>query len=173
MKGQTRQRRYGSEDSATKRLTTGTAPQDQLSRECVEVENSAAASAIDESGHTQQSGTLCDRMLLPEPSLSSPMNTERTDGASTSVAAAPLSPNAGEDDVVHPLFMDSLPSGFDTNPALSALASLLDGDVPKRCCGKVSRRPSRSTRRSHPYKVTAKNATTVSEAQLFMKMWKI
>ena len=89
-----------------------------------------------------------------------------------------------------PLFMDGLPSDFSTNSSLAAIASLLDenssgsrenhsnnGVLPKGQIGggKVSLQRKFSNR-SKPYSLTSKKKPTTStleEAQLFMKMWKI
>lgn len=90
-----------------------------------------------------------------------------------------------------PLFMDGLPSDFSTNPSLAALASLLDeegseckskpnekseensyeDDVGQLGGGKVARRKTASIR-SRPYPKNKKK-TSMGEAQLFMKMWKL
>jgi len=101
-----------------------------------------------------------------------------------------------------PLFMDGLPSDFSTNPALAALASLLEVedddndpaassscDKPAELAppptneggGKVKRVKSRSGRQSAPYPKRTqkkdgdnkKTATAVAEASLFLKLWKL
>jgi len=87
--------------------------------------------------------------------------------------------------------MHGLPKGFSSNTALAAIANLLD-DEPKeteetdsstshstfseRGGGKVSgRKPSlsRSRHRSKPYDVTKRSKSSVGEAELFFKMWKM
>jgi hypothetical protein len=102
---------------------------------------------------------------------------------------------------LHPLFMDGLPSDFSSNPALAALASLLeeDGashDAPSqekrsssttggsgRKLRRISSQPTSSGRDeaspltdpSQP--VTQPNEatkeTTIGEAALFVKLWKL
>jgi hypothetical protein len=91
-----------------------------------------------------------------------------------------------------PLFMEGLPSDFSTNPALAAIASLLDeGEcndvalkekeykVPSARAGggKVRRSPARSRRKEgRPYGDTKHKddkPVSVGEANLFLKMWKL
>ncbi len=93
-----------------------------------------------------------------------------------------------------PLFMDSLPMGFDKNPALAAIASLLEDDEnvttespslkPSRAPvvpggGKTRRKGrmhSKSARNPYtkPKKVTERlGGTSIGEAQLFLNMWKL
>jgi hypothetical protein len=94
-----------------------------------------------------------------------------------------------------PLFMDCLPSDFSTNPKLSALASFLNDEdyreeggkdvrkdrpapvMPSAGGGKVRRRSRGITRASIPYltpqKVKETRQTSIGEAQLFLKMWKL
>ena len=93
-----------------------------------------------------------------------------------------------------PLFMDSLPMGFDKNPALAAIASFLEEDEnattesqspkPSRAQvvsggGKTKRkvgRHSKSARNPYtkPKKVTERlGGTSIGEAQLFLNMWKL
>jgi len=102
---------------------------------------------------------------------------------------------------VCPLFMDGLPSDFSTNPALAALASLLektdDDPSPVESSNKVkeiksvesnsgggkakrvkSRKSRQSTaaapyRKRHDSKRTTDTKATVAEASLFLKMWKL
>ena len=96
------------------------------------------------------------------------------------------------DDGVHPLFMESLPPDFATNPVLAALGSLLENDKdddkddqpqqfhlperPKAGGGKVRHEKRRSSRRTAPYHGTKQQAASeasVGEAQLFLGMWKL
>jgi hypothetical protein len=89
-----------------------------------------------------------------------------------------------------PLFMEGLPSDFATNPSLAALASLLEEDddttkpvssskvamiqQPSAGGGKVRARKSRMGRKSDPYpKSVQQKKTSMGEAELFLKMWKI
>ena len=90
-----------------------------------------------------------------------------------------------------PLFMDALPPNFADNPALSAIASLLKDDESQtrekiskknnahirliRGGGKICKRKNlQHSRRSKPYeKATNSKATSIAEAQLYLKMWKI
>jgi hypothetical protein len=100
-----------------------------------------------------------------------------------------------------PLFMESLPCNFSSNPKLAAIASLLDDDgyaeedgvggaSVKRSqeisnktttCnsggGKVKRAGRKYINSTAPYlkpeKITEVKRTSVGEAQLFLKMWKI
>jgi hypothetical protein len=95
--------------------------------------------------------------------------------------------------VTCPLFMEGLPTDFSSNPALAALASLLDSDEEKERKkeerkiaskakaggGKVVSVKTRSYRAEAPYnardgseKQKDKEAS-VGEAQLFLGMWKI
>jgi hypothetical protein len=89
-----------------------------------------------------------------------------------------------------PLFMDGLPTDFKSNPALAALASLLedsDSDEVKDKTkveedktttmsggGKVVRK-KKTSNRSKPYNNNHKKKpqASVGEAQLFLKMWKM
>ena len=95
------------------------------------------------------------------------------------------------DDSVHPLFMESLPADFATNPSLAALASLIDDEsddktevkvpaIPKVGGGKVRHEKGRTKRRVDPYNGGQRSATkqqeskaSVREAQLFLRMWKL
>ena len=90
-----------------------------------------------------------------------------------------------------PLFMEGLPTDFATNPALAAIASLLDEEEVKGTInckkrlsvqpvpggGKLSNRSSKSRKssayRNKPYNVLKSKNTSVGEAQLFLNMWKI
>jgi len=94
-----------------------------------------------------------------------------------------------------PLFMEGLPRDFSRNPALAALASLLDEEsdddnqkkknfkekediTPQSGGGKLNSRNSRNRRRATPYpkqlgKKTKNRKTSTGEAQLFLKMWKL
>jgi len=90
-----------------------------------------------------------------------------------------------------PLFMEGLPKDFDSNPALAAIANLLDDELkddekkksPARYTvslegggGKVSNRNRvlpRSMNRTKPYDIPKKTKASLGEAQLFLKMWKI
>lgn len=97
-----------------------------------------------------------------------------------------------------PLFMDCLPSDFSTNPKLSALASLLDDEeyreengkntkkrrddtpatvIPIAGGGKVRRRNRGNSKATTPYWMPQKDVetrhTSIGEAQLFLKMWKL
>ncbi len=104
---------------------------------------------------------------------------------------------ASNDTLECALFMDGLPQNFESNPSLSALASLLADDDEndekqekekaiantstvvreKYVCtsggGKVSRKKATSNR-STPYKTRSKKTnSSVNETQLFLKMWKL
>lgn len=100
-----------------------------------------------------------------------------------------------------PLFMDGLPSDFSTNPALAALASLLEetdddtssaessrkvearrkevnsvesnfgGGKAKRVKSRESRRSSAAPYRKRHDRKTTENKASVAEASLFLKMW--
>eukprot|EP00429_Kryptoperidinium_foliaceum_P011328 CAMPEP_0176004154 /NCGR_PEP_ID=MMETSP0120_2-20121206/1544_1 /TAXON_ID=160619 /ORGANISM="Kryptoperidinium foliaceum, Strain CCMP 1326" /LENGTH=140 /DNA_ID=CAMNT_0017336821 /DNA_START=83 /DNA_END=505 /DNA_ORIENTATION=+ len=94
-----------------------------------------------------------------------------------------------------PLFMEGLPSNFNANPHLAAIASLLDDDgeaakdnkehfAEKRSAatrrtqaggGKARRRDTRRSAAFSPYRVPEKTKprASVGEAQLFLKMWKL
>jgi hypothetical protein len=103
-----------------------------------------------------------------------------------------------------PLFMEGLPPDFETNPGLSAIASLLNDDqqdeehedpkkkseeaisldnkpIPRPGGGKAQRKSTRrKDRPSKPYERTShssgptrKDSSTMGEAQLFLKMWKL
>eukprot|EP00934_Nitzschia_sp_Nitz4_P001484 Nitzschia sp. Nitz4//scaffold77_size91520//80842//81195//NITZ4_004905-RA/size91520-processed-gene-0.101-mRNA-1//1//CDS//3329558036//1484//frame0 len=101
---------------------------------------------------------------------------------------------------LHPLFMSGLPSDFEANPQLTALASFLEDEVPEEKAakqmrpwesslpkmsvksggGKIKRNTNakRSSTRHAPYSAPKRNRpqsskTTLSEAQLFLKLWKI
>lgn len=100
-----------------------------------------------------------------------------------------------EEEVVCPLFMQGLPKDFTKNTGLAALASLLEEEeeeevttdkknkapkmslpAPTSRGGKVSRAKSRKQRQNAPYQVSPKKnkqAASLGEAQLFMKMWKL
>jgi hypothetical protein len=110
---------------------------------------------------------------------------------------------SGDDDesessyALHPLFMDGLPSDFASNPALAALASLLKDDCDdcnkdggkKKSSEMCVTRERKKLRKVEPSERTdgsldeeselttdasdTKNETTVSEASLFVKMWKL
>jgi hypothetical protein len=122
------------------------------------------------------------------------MNTETT----TTEVNEELSCN--NDDYTHcPLFMQSLPADFASHPALAALASLIPTDdaneneappVPyvviqregeeeegvtiPQGGGKVRAPKRRTRRRSEPYpKPPKKPTTTIGEAQLFLRLWKL
>uniref|UniRef100_A0A6V2EVE1 Uncharacterized protein n=1 Tax=Ditylum brightwellii TaxID=49249 RepID=A0A6V2EVE1_9STRA len=88
-----------------------------------------------------------------------------------------------------PLFMEGLPKDFSTNPALAALASLLDEDEsskenslssspsrPSAGGGKLKAKSRGRTRsRQQPYqkKPPRESRGSMGEAQLFLSMWKI
>jgi len=90
-----------------------------------------------------------------------------------------------------PLFMDGLPKDFASNPALAAIANLLEEEPKdeekskKSKCQTVSlesgggkacnrnRSLSRSIHRKKPYDIPKKPKATLGEAQLFLKMWKM
>lgn len=78
-----------------------------------------------------------------------------------------------------PLFMDGLPKDFSTNPALAALASLMDdSNRTSSGCIRRSRRKRRQARRPRaPYQRKQsegeEEASTLGEAQIFLKLWKI
>jgi hypothetical protein len=101
-----------------------------------------------------------------------------------------------DDDVTCPLFMEGLPSDFSKNPQLAALASLLEEDdkddneqeardlkskkegaAPQAGGGKVRSVKTRQRRKAVPYpakeKKPSKKEASVSEAHLFLKMWKL
>lgn len=100
----------------------------------------------------------------------------------------------GTEESFCPLFMDGLPTDFKNNPALAAIASLLEDDddnddavkknshqeeddTGNECTmsggGKAVRKKKLSNR-SKPYSnVKKKTKTSVGETQLFLKMWKI
>jgi hypothetical protein len=103
-----------------------------------------------------------------------------------------MTPEVDNEEMSCPLFMVGLPSDFSTNPALAALASLLEEgeeDVKKKNPadpshtmhagggGKVRRVKSREVRKAAPYhRSTTKQRTkdaTIGEASLFLKMWKL
>ena len=108
------------------------------------------------------------------------------------------SPTDEEEVETCPLFMDGLPSDFSSNPALAAIASLLDADADdddaddadngkkvkeiektmptgKEGGGKVRRQGRTHTQTNrNPYNIPEKKKkTTMGEAQLFLNMWKI
>ena len=84
-----------------------------------------------------------------------------------------------------PLFMTSLPTDFASNSGLAAIASLITNDEdsniekPKKQISPIRMATvksgggkavkERSTNRRSPYK----KETTVNEAQLFLKLWKM
>lgn len=89
-----------------------------------------------------------------------------------------------------PLFMEGLPQNFQTNPQLAALASLFDdgennnskGSPLKKVKGGKTRRNlqcQRKRRQDNPYARPSKDlnaqrsSPTISEAQLFLTMWKL
>lgn len=98
-----------------------------------------------------------------------------------------------ENEKLCPLFMEGLPSDFTSNPALAAIASLLEEDdddaTPKKKeyetpstrvgGGKIRRTPARARRKEgRPYnnkkqKDDKKADVSVGEANLFLKMWKL
>jgi hypothetical protein len=101
-----------------------------------------------------------------------------------------------DDDITCPLFMEGLPSDFSKNPQLAALASLLEeedskddeeeardvtskkeGAAPQPGGGKVRSVKTRQRRKAVPYpqndKKPSKKEASVSEAHLFLKMWKL
>ena len=108
---------------------------------------------------------------------------------------------SGDDAISCPLFMEGLPTDFSSNAQLAALASLLDeeehGDETKgkngssdasqsneerglpptrRGGGKLKRIKGREKRHNAPYAAPKKNtekSSSLGEAQLFMKMWKL
>ncbi|GAX13737.1 hypothetical protein FisN_30Lh024 [Fistulifera solaris] len=127
------------------------------------------------------------------------MNTEVT----TAEVNEELSCNNNDDDddnYTHcPLFMQSLPADFAAHPALAALASLIpteddeteappvpyvviqpeapdeEGVTIPQGGGKVRVPKRRTRRRSEPYPKPPKKptTTTVGEAQLFLRLWKL
>jgi hypothetical protein len=108
-----------------------------------------------------------------------------------------MTPADESDTMTCPLFMEGLPSDFSTNPALAALASLVEEEDVKgpqssvsslesshTICtaggGKVCRIKSLKASKSAPYPKQRptvinqpKKKATVAEASLFLKMWKI
>jgi hypothetical protein len=126
------------------------------------------------------------------------MEAEKSDLASQVVVRNRQNCQVNEDEhevETCPLFMDGLPSNFEKNSALAAIASFLDDDsveteknrakeervkvVPAAGGGKIRRssRPHSQSNRS-PYKKPIKKykdqrAATLGEAQLFLNMWKI
>jgi hypothetical protein len=100
---------------------------------------------------------------------------------------------SSEEEAFCPLFMEGLPQDFSTNPTLAAIASLLQDDdkeddrdtaqekkaeiAARPGGGKLSRAKGRSNRQKNsPYasaKTKAKKPTSLGEAQLFLKMWKL
>ena len=112
----------------------------------------------------------------------------------------PITIDDDDDDITCPLFMEGLPSDFSKNPHLAALASLLgeeddkeqedDDDeeardvtskkesaAPQAGGGKVRSVKTRQRRKAVPYlqndKKPSKKEASVSEAHLFLKMWKL
>lgn len=98
----------------------------------------------------------------------------------------------GSDESWCPLFMNGLPSDFSTNPSLAALTSLIDGDdddskkipvaasesrtllaEPKAGGGKVPKRATRRTAKPYPARKRTEKSSSLGEAQLFLKMWKL
>jgi hypothetical protein len=90
-----------------------------------------------------------------------------------------------EEETTCPLFLNSLPTNFASNSGLAAIASLFndesDGENNERKEGRTSEVHLKSgggkatkqrtlNRRHSPYK---KKETSVSEAQLFLSMWKM
>eukprot|EP00301_Raphidiophrys_heterophryoidea_P011500 c1761_g1_i1.p1 GENE.c1761_g1_i1~~c1761_g1_i1.p1 ORF type:complete len:119 (-),score=34.99 c1761_g1_i1:159-515(-) len=94
-----------------------------------------------------------------------------------------------QDDTLCPLFASSLPPSFSVDPALAALATFMPGeednneDEPPPKYGRQNNR-YRSRTSYHPYTrsrpekqsngaQTKPNTTSVSEAQLFLTLWKL
>jgi hypothetical protein len=142
-------------------------------------------------GDRQQVQIPIQKRKANEVELDAEMSPRSDDGEDEALAAAPL----------HPLFMDGLPSDFSSNPALAALASLLEeddtasNDVPSkekhsnstvggsgRKLRRISSRSASSGRETSPLTEPLKpvvltneatKKTTVGEASLFVKMWKL
>lgn len=107
----------------------------------------------------------------------------------------PITIDDDGDDITDPLFMEGLPSDFSKNPQLAALASLLEEDdkdddeeardvtskkesaAPQAGGGKVRSVKTRQRRKTVPYpqndRKPSKKEASVSEAHLFLKMWKL
>jgi hypothetical protein len=107
----------------------------------------------------------------------------------------PITIEDDDDDITCPLFMEGLPSDFSKNPDLAALASLLEEDdkdddeeardvtskkesaTPQAGGGKVRSVKTRQRRKGAPYPQKdmkpSKKEASVSEAHLFLKMWKL
>lgn len=108
-----------------------------------------------------------------------------------------MTPGDDSETISCPLFMEGLPVDFSTNPALAALASLLEEEDVKEPSlasvaslkpshsyalggGKVRKTKSTKARKTAPYPKQRpamanrqKNNATVAEASLFLKMWKL
>ena len=106
-----------------------------------------------------------------------------------------------ETKITCPLFMDGLPSDFQNNSALAAIASLMNDDdddddddrlksrkesmeeeedskrIEKTRAGggKLSRNREKNSKRSQPYTLPGKKkkSSSMGEATVFMKLWKI
>jgi hypothetical protein len=111
------------------------------------------------------------------------------------MASDPNTIDDDDEDITCPLFMEGLPSDFSKNPQLAALASLLEeedkddgeearqvkskkeGAAPQAGGGKVRSVKTSQRRKSVPYpqneKKSSKKEASVSEAHLFLKMWKL
>jgi hypothetical protein len=99
--------------------------------------------------------------------------------------------NDNDNETLCPLFMDRLPSNFAKNPALAAIASLLEEEeeAPKKADkektivskmtplaggGKARRTHRRKSASPYPKPNNTKKAkAAVGEAQLFLKLWKL
>ena len=117
-----------------------------------------------------------------------------------SITSADQKMENSEGEEEHPLFMTGLPSSFSTNKGLAALATLMEDDEEKNnnenesskksrqsCApmvemtencggGKISR--VRTKKIASPYYLRnkqkkAENKANVSEAQLFLSLWKL
>ena len=117
-----------------------------------------------------------------------------TEAADNTLMTTDLDEGSCSDSGFCPLFMDGLPKDFTANPQLAALASLLEESdeedkqddekdsklklslpAPKCGGGKLQRQKGRRERQSVPYaaKMKKKKSSSMGEAQLFMKMWKL
>jgi hypothetical protein len=108
----------------------------------------------------------------------------------------PITIDDDDDDITCPLFMEGLPSDFSKNPQLAALASLMEENdkddneqearnlkskkedaTPQAGGGKARSVKTRQRRKATPYpaneKKSSKKEASVSEAHLFLKMWKL
>jgi len=100
----------------------------------------------------------------------------------------------GSEDEEHPLFMLGLPSNFASNKGLAAIASLIgeENEIKEECLisqkhstgrlgrGKIQIKASRDARKevSNPYgsknnTLKSEKRATISETQLFLKLWTI